>query len=119
MGPLQLSPQALDLLLQPQAAVATLALLVVGQLLFQLLHLHGVCGGDRRQLLRQRLEFFVLWRAKKGEEMENKVIWPGKKTQRQCEKETSKVESNLAIAACLSAFLASPSQNSIVDLGEI
>lgn len=111
VGPLQLSPQALDLLLQPQAAVAAVALLVVGQLLFQLLHLHGVSGGDCRQLLRQCLEFFVLWRAnrERGEEVENKVIWPGKKTtQRRFKKETSKVESNLTITACLSAFLASP-----------
>lgn len=51
VGPLQLSLQALDLFLQPWAATPTLALLAVGQLLLQLLHLHGVCTGDCRQLL--------------------------------------------------------------------
>lgn len=79
MGHLQLSSQALDLFLQPQAAICTLALLVAGQLLLQLLRLHGVCGGDCRQLLRQGLELFVLWRSNSGRGEEgSEVMWPRK-----------------------------------------
>lgn len=40
--------------------VPTLALLVVGQILLQSLYFHGVCGGDCRQQILQRLQPFVV-----------------------------------------------------------
>lgn len=62
VSPLQLHPQPLHLLLQPQELVALtpLALLVLLQLLLQLLHLGGVGWCQHRQLLIQKLVLLVL-----------------------------------------------------------
>jgi hypothetical protein len=69
-----------------------------------------VCGGDRRQLLRQGLELFVLQRtsANRGEkETKRGLLGKGKKSIKAIKKDL-RGRINLAIITCPSALLPSP-----------